>query len=162
MSEESPNILEFVDKILVAGAQSFVCNKATLGAANIGWIGSNFRKHFLNKREQDVPDAHLVVNNLIQPSLGDSILKKLGDEAETTLTYMINLITNQAHIEDGPLLIRERSTNIFPIRGLDNNLWAVRASSRPQRCYWEVEAHPICELPNRWHGKIRVFFRRDS
>jgi len=144
----------------VDGALRFVCDEATLKAANVGCMGENFKRIFLNKVEENIPDANLVASQLKKASLDAPILTDLGEKAETSLVYMFDLIKEQANSYPS-ILLTNSSANVFYIRDNDRNLWAVSVagSQGPGVLFWRIEASSLGNQ-QRWPAHCR-FFSRD-
>jgi len=154
--KEAKKLLCKVTTVKVSGTARFVA-KDHLKSANVGRRDSNFDHLFLNKVEENVPDATLMVSRLERVSLDVPILTKLGDKAETKLAYLFCLLEKQSKGEDGVLLINGYA-NIFYVRGTDGNLWAVGAFWDSDYGYWLVEANSR-EYPYRWNDGNQVFSR---
>lgn len=128
----------------------------------IGWLGDNFKKHFLNgvgKNEIDVPEAQLRVHKLRKGSVDGPIIKELGGEeiVETNLATMFEAMKKQGSGQTGDLLVNGYA-NIFYIRDDSGTLWAVDCYWRSGRRCWCVEARPIAR-PGGWAADYRVFSR---
>ncbi len=146
-SAKQPDLLKRVTTVAVSGAQRFVAAE-NLQEANVGWTGENFKRLFLNKIEENVSEAKLVVSRLERASLDAPILAELGGKAETSLSHMFDLLKKQANGEDG-ILLTNGYANIFYIRGADGNLWAVYARWFSVFHSWRVVARSV-EYPYRW------------
>lgn len=151
--KKTESIFTPVTTIKVKGAKGF-CLKGQLKYFNIGWIGENFKKNFLDKEETDIPDATLSIQKLVRDSFDKDILAELGDKAETKLVYVFNLIKNQLNGNAGPLLTNGNS-NVFYIRNKNNELWVVNVYWNSDYGYWGVGADPI-EDPYCWDAGSQV------
>lgn len=153
---KQPDLLKRIATVAASSAQRFVAAEH-LQEANVGWTGENFKALFLNKVEENVPEAKLVVSQLERASLDAPILAELGDKAEVKLSYLFSLLQKQSKGEDG-ILLTNGYANIFYIRGTDGELWAVYAYWLSCGRYWRVEARSV-EDPIRWSGGSQVFSR---
>lgn len=152
----SLSLLRRITTITTPAVQHFVA-KDCLKEVNVGWTGANFKKLFLDKIEENVPEAKLVVSRLERASLDAPILTELGSKAEVSLADLFDLLKKQSKGEDGALLTNGYA-NIFYVRGTDGNLWAVDASWRSGGRFWGVGAFSV-GLPSRWHGGSQLFSR---
>jgi hypothetical protein len=121
---------------------------------NIGWIGEDFKKNFLDKEETDIPDATLSIQKLVRDSFDKDILAELGDKAETKLVYVFNLIKNQLNGNAGPLLTNGNS-NVFYIRNKNNELWVVGVLWHSYDGCWNAHADPLKD-PCEWRAGYQV------
>lgn len=150
------NLLKQVATVQVAGAQTFYA-KDHIQAANIGYLGDNFKKFFLNKVEGSVVAGALVVYHLERQSLDAPIMTELGERATTSLAHFFELIKAQSKGEDGPLLVNG-SANISYILGDDGNVWGVFAFWSAGNGFWLVDARSVEDL-DRWSGGVQVLSR---
>lgn len=150
------NLLKRIATVTAGSAQRFVAAEH-LKEANVGWTGDNFKRLFLNKVEENVPEINLAVSRLERASLDTPILAELGDNAEVSLVYLFGLLKKQANGEDG-ILLTNGYANIFYTRDDEGVLWAVGAGWRS--CYrcWRVEARSVGD-PCRWGDGCQVFSR---
>ena len=149
-------LLKRVASVAVPAVQRFVAGDC-LKEANVGWTGDNFKRLFLDKIGENVPEANLAVSRLEEASLDAPILKELGDRAEVSLAHMFDLLKRQAHGEEG-ILLTNGYANIFYVHDRNNTLWAVSARWDSARRDWYVEAHSI-KNPNGWSDGHLVFSR---
>ena len=159
-SKYLPNkLLEPISTINVAGTSKFVArDHFKLGepeGVKIGYLGDNFKSHFLKKVEQNVPQAQLKSRKLKQSSLDPPIITALGDNHETYLAQLWELLKAQPKGESGTLLTNGYA-NIFYIRDADNILWAVSVYWDDDG--WNVDAYSV-DTPGRWDDGDRVFGR---
>ena len=157
MAVKEADLLRRITTVEVNGAEKFVANDQQLKAANVGWTGSNFRALFLNKAEENVGKATIVVHSLEKNSLDVAIMAELGTRVEIHLCQFFALIAKQSKGEAGPLLVNGYA-NIAYIRGNDGNLWAVYAYWRSACGYWHVYADSV-EYPREWHAGDQVLSR---
>jgi hypothetical protein len=135
-------LLSRITTAQVIGSQRFVCDKAALKKANIGWTGSNFDQHFLGMNEKNVDGANLAVHKLERNSLDSPIRTELGERERTAIAWMIQLIEAQKNGEKG-VLLTNGCANIFYIVGKDGNVWAVDAYWDSCSHYWRVGAGSV-------------------
>ena len=159
-SKYLPNkLLEPISTINVAGTSKFVArDHFKLGepeGVKIGYLGDNFKSHFLKKVEENVPQAQLKSRKLKQSSLDPPIITALGDNHETYLAQLWELLKAQPKGESGTLLTNGYA-NIFYIRDADNILWAVSVYWDDDG--WNVDAYSV-DTPGRWDDGDRVFGR---
>ncbi|MDO8495220.1 MAG: hypothetical protein Q7S32_01675 [bacterium] len=125
-------------------------------SVKIYFVGDNFKKVMLDKVESGIEATTLIVSKLEKASLDVPILSELGDRAETTLGQLYGLLMAQPNGEAGSLLTNGYA-NIFYIRGIDGNLWAVVADWS-SGSGWDVSAHSI-GFPRRWSAGHQVVSR---
>jgi len=159
-SKYLPNkLLEPISTINVAGTSKFVARDhfkpGEVEGVKIGYLSDNFKSHFLKKVEENVPQAQLKSRKLKQSSLDPPIITALGDNHETYLAQLWELLKAQPKGESGTLLTNGYA-NIFYIRDADNILWAVDMDWRDGS--WGVDAYSI-GYPGRWSGGDQVFGR---
>jgi hypothetical protein len=153
---KQPDLLKRITTITFPAVQRFVA-KDCLKSANVGWTGDNFDKLFLDKVEENVPEAKLAVSRLERASLDAPILTELGDKAETSLAYMFDLLKKQTKGEDGTLLTNGYA-NIAYICDKNGKLWSVRARWCSDYGCWDVEAYSVVS-PYRWRAGRQVLSR---
>ncbi len=154
--KKEPELLRLLKSVVVSGATKFVA-KDRLRSCNVGWTGHNFKKLFLEKVEENVPEAKLAVSWLERNSFDVPILTELGDKAEVKLSYLFDLLAKQSNGEDG-VLLTNGCANIFYVCGVDGNIWPVDAFWYSDVHSWFVEACSV-ELLDRWNGGFQIFFR---
>ena len=151
-------LLEFVSEIEVPGAEKFVTvdnfKKNNSEGVKFWYFGDNFQEHFLKKVEEGVESTTLKAYRLKEDSLDPPIIAALGDNHETKLLHLWELLKKQPKGEDGVLLTNGYA-NIFYIRAIDGTLWAVSADW-DGGYGWDVGAHSV-EDPNRWNADNQVF-----
>ena len=157
--------LELVYTIEVAGIVKFVAadhfkkDTSKKVAVAIGWLGDDFKSHFLGKIEENVPETILQVHCLTRDSLDKDIRAELTPETEeTTLTYLWDLLSKQPRGQKGTLLTDGRA-NVFYIRDAKGDLWAVSADRDSDYGYWGVDASSVA-IPDRWREGDQVFSRK--
>ena len=153
MSEKT-KLLELIATIELPSCEKFVA--ADEFRANYSdiklWMSENFQKKFLGKIEENVEAATLRIHKLLQGSRDPEII---GGQEETTLYHLFTLLMKQAGGESGLLLTNGRA-NIFFIRDINGELWAVymRWSSGD----WCLLAYPV-EDPDVWLDGFLFVFR---
>jgi len=161
-ASERPGLLRRIATTTATGVQRFVCDDEALKAANIGWTGKNFKAHFLDKVEEGVSDAVVVVHRLERASPDVPILAELGNRAEIQLAHFFALLQKQSKGEDGLLLVNGYA-NVAYIKGNDGSFWAVRAFWSSGYRDWFVEAYSVeaysVEDPSRWDDGRQVLSR---
>ncbi len=156
---KTSELLRQVVIVSVDGVKKFVAadhfKVGTVGSVRIAWLGNNFKQVMLDKVEESVSAATLVVHTLIKASLDAPIMVELSNRAETTLTRLWELLCKQPNGESGVLLTNGYA-NIFYVRGTDGNFWAVLA-------YWHSGGWLVyaCSVgyPRRWDAGSQVFSR---
>ena len=152
-------LLEPISTVNVAGTSKFVArDHFKLGepkGVKIGYLGDDFKSHFLKKVEENVPQAQLKSRKLKQSSLDPPIITALGDNHETYLAQLWELLKAQPKGESGTLLTNGYA-NIFYIRDADNILWAVRVYWGGDG--WDVDASSVGD-PYGWDDGDQVFGR---
>ena len=157
--KDSNELLEPISTVSVSAVSKFVARDhfklGEVEGVKIGYIGDSFKSHFLKKVEDNVPEAQLKVLRLKQYSLDPPIITALGDNHETYLAQLWELLKAQPKGENGTLLTNSYM-NIFYIRDTDNILWAVLVGWGGGS--WSVGADSI-DRPYGWRGGNRVFSR---
>jgi hypothetical protein len=138
-------------------ADRFRADTGPAAKVRIGWLGDNFKKHFLPKVEKNTPAANLAIATLAQASLDAPVLKELGTRAETALAHLWHLLSLQPQGQSGPLLVNG-CANIFYIKDTSGTLWAVRAGWDADYGDWHVEACSMSS-PSGWVAGRRVVSR---
>ena len=135
----------------------FVVDTSKKAKVKISFLGDNFRKNFLNKIEEAIPETILRHRELRKSSRDIPIINELGgdDKSETTLSEMFALMEKQPNGEDGHLLTNGYA-NVFYVRGHDGVLWSVY-------CYWYDDSWYVrtrsVDDPLEWNAGYRVFSR---
>ncbi len=150
------DLLKRIGTAEACGANKFVA-KDCLREANVGWTNEDFNRLFLNKVEENISEAKLTVSRLERASIDAQILTELGVKAEVLLAHVFDLLKKQAKGEDG-VLLTNGYWNVFYVRGMDDNLWAVSARWHSGFRCWSVEAYSV-ELPSRWNVGYQVLSR---
>lgn len=135
----------------------FTVNIAANLPVRIGYLGDNFKKHFLSKTEENVARAELTSFQLTKDSLDRDILAQLGDTAEISLAHLWYLLSLQPNGEPG-FLLTNGYANIFYIRDASGILWAVRADWDAGYGHWGVEAYSVSG-PDGWSAGRQVVSR---
>ncbi|MCC6934110.1 MAG: hypothetical protein IT406_00215 [Candidatus Yanofskybacteria bacterium] len=141
-----------------AASDHFKVGTSKKAAVRIGYLGDNFKKHFLAKVEVNVPATTLVFSTLTRSSLDAPILAELGTQAQTTLASLWECLKAQGHGQPGTLLTDGR-WNIFYISDANGNPWAVCASWHVGYGDWRVFAYSV-DYPGEWDGGGRVVSRK--
>ena len=150
------NLLKRVTTMSVSGPKKFVVSEH-LKEANVGWMGDNFNRVFLNFVEENVPDATLAVSRLERNSPDASILTELGDKAKTKLAHLFQLMEKQSKGEEGVLFVNGY-VNIVYVEDDNGTVWAVGAYWNPDHGYWLVSALSV-EVPYVWDAGDQVLSR---
>lgn len=148
-----PDLLKRLTEVSVSATEKFVA-RDHIKSANIGWMGSNFKKLFLDKIEEKVSAGELVISELKKDSLGAPIMSELGDKVETKLFHLIELIERQSNGQKETLLVNGYA-NVAYIKDDEGIFWAVCASWSDYYRYWDVEAFSV-EDPDRWDAGGQV------
>lgn len=154
-------LLGYVTSAQVGGAKkfyakkNFVVNTDPNAKVRIVWLGDNFKRHFLGKREVGIEGAVLKVHKLETVSLDAPIRAELGDRAEITLTHIWELLKGQPNGEKGVLLTNSYA-NIFYVRDAKGILWAVRMDWDGGG--WRVDDRSV-GCPGGWDAGGQVFSR---
>src|SRR3989338_911690 len=157
-ASERPGLLRRIATPTATGVQRFVCDDEALKAANIGWTGKNFKAHFLDKVEEGVSDAVVVVHRLERASPDVPILAELGNRAEIQLAHFFALLQKQSKGEDGLLLVNGGYANVAYIKGNNGSVWAVGACWDSGFQFWGVEALSF-GYPFWWRDGSQVLSR---
>jgi len=126
----------------------------------IAYLWDDFTNNFLDKIEEEVPEAELAVRKLDKNLLDKDIRAEIGaDKEETTLSQFWVLLKKQrsGKAEDGDLLVNGYA-NILYIKDAKGVLWAVLAGWRAGHGGWSVGASSVLG-PSGWGAGIRVVSR---
>lgn len=149
---KASNLLR-VAEVAVSATNRFVASDH-IKAANVGWMSDNFKRLFLNKVEENIPDAELVVSELKKASLDAPIMTELGERKKIALAHFFELLEKQSKGQAGLLL-----TNGYAIIGYiqdeEENFWAVNAHWRSDYRYWDVYAISVGCL-DEWNAGRQV------
>ncbi len=155
-------LLEFVTQVRADAVKQFIAADHFKAGQTINGVkyhssfGDNFNLHFLPKIEENVQAVDLQVHRLLRNSKDLGIRTEIGeDKEETNLAHLHHLLTLQGNGEKGVLLTNGYA-NIFYIRDMDGNLWAVGASWDDGG--WDLGAYSV-EYPNDWDAGRQVFSR---
>lgn len=165
-TEQAPvpgKLLELVKTISVPAitefraAEKFRPGETVDGVEISRSMGTNFRTHFLPKIEENVPATKIRVHKLLRNSKDLNIRAEIGEEnEETTLGQLWGSLKLQGCGQDGVLLAKYGFPNIFYIRDVEGNLWAVGV------CWfgdgWFLNAYSVGSQ-NEWFADFRVFSR---
>jgi hypothetical protein len=157
-------ILKYLKTVQLPAVKSLVAatkfKTGTHDGVKITWRGDNFKNHFLGINQYHTLAVKLRVHQLRQAAKDPAIIEALGGEGlvETTLAHLWAMLKQQGQGEDkdGGLLVN-CNANIFYIRDVDNQLWAVGCRWRAGYG-WDVEALPLA-YPYAWRAGARVFSR---
>lgn len=146
------DLLRRITEVAVSATKKFIA-KDHIKSVNVGYMNDNF-KLFLNKIEEDVPNAELVISELKKASLDAPIMTELGSKKRIFLAHFFELLEHQSKGQAGPLL-----TNGYAIVGYvqddEGNFWAVDARwDSIYRC-WCVYAYSV-DSPAEWRAGYRV------
>ena len=155
----SNRLLEPVSSSNVPAIKEFVAKEhfklGESAGVKISYLGDNFNDHFLKKREENITEVMLKSFKLTQASLSPPIITALGDNHETYLAQLWELLKLQPQGETG-ILLTNGYVNIFYIRDADGILWAVCV--RWFGDGWCVYAGSV-EDPYWWRAGDQVFGR---
>lgn len=147
------DILEYVATVKVSATNRFVASEH-IQAANIGYVGDNFKRLFLNKIEEDVPAAELVISKLKKTSLNDPIMTELGEKKKVFLAHFIELLEKQSKGQSDPLIVNGYA-NIVYIQDEKGNFWAVGARWHVDCLGWIINASSVA-TPWGWDAGSQV------
>lgn len=105
------DLLKRVSTVSVRATNRFVASDH-IQSANIGYMSDNFKRLFLNKVEENILDAELVVSELKKASLDAPIMTELGERKKIALAHFFELLEKQSKGQAGLLL-----TNGYAIIG---------------------------------------------
>ena len=152
------DLLRRVTEVVVRAVKKLVtADNFKIGIVGIVYLGDNFKSNFLGKVERNVQGTTLVVNHLEKSALDKDIRDELGsDKEEITLAHLFELLKKQSKGESGAFLTNGLA-NIFYVRDINGNLWAVLAVWRSGG--WDVRARSVT-YPSWWFDGRRVFSRK--
>ena len=152
--------LKYVREASVSGANRFVV-RDFVKEANIGNliteagkedIKSNFVKYFLDKVEENVRNARVLVYDLVEDSQDCLIMAQMHGRFKINLVHYLKLLKRQRDGRKG-VLLTDGGINIAYIKGTNEALWSISADWVGD--YWNLEANPVdCHLP--WPVGVRV------
>jgi len=151
--QEAAKLLKLITSVQVGAVKRFVA-KEHIKAANIGWMGDNFKAFFLDQVEENVEASSIAVHRLEKVSLDAPILAELGDRAVISLAHFFELVEKQSKGESGQLLVNGYA-NVAYVIGKNGNTWAVSAAWFDVYRYWYVRAYSL-ENPYRWPEGLQV------
>jgi hypothetical protein len=162
-SAHTTGLLKRIVTVTVSGVKKFVAVDH-IKAANVSYMGNDFKNFFLAKVEENVPEAKLVVSRLEGDALDAPILTALGDKAVVKLAHLFGLLNKQSKGEDG-VLLTNGDMNIFYVCGPDHNLWTVFVCWHRHVTGWYILATPASN-PGGWSNDLSnndfQLFSRDS
>ena len=136
-------------------AEHFVADGSGRVEVPIAWLGANFKRRFLTKREEPAAAGSLTAFDLRAATPNRAILAELGERAETKLADLWHLLQHQPAGEPG-LLLTNAYANIFYIGDADGVVWAVDVVWGGAG--WEMGATPLDD-PTRWRAGHQVVAR---
>lgn len=142
-----------VATVQVEAVERFVFSKHK-EAANIGYMGHNFKNHFGDLMEENVPAATIAVSRLEKDSVDRPILNQLGDKAEIKLAHFVTLLKRQSQGEEDDVLLTDGSWNVAYIRDARGEPWAVYALWLSR--YWQVDARLVGGGPGPWRAGRQI------
>ncbi len=156
LGELTFSLLKHVTSVSVPAIQETTLTEEFLKKEyNIGYIGNNFRRLFLDKRCKLVPAGSTAFHALQKDSLDPPIMDELGKKATIPLGQFFWHIRQQKNGQAGHLLTNNYMANIgyVEVGGEDGNgeVWAVGADWNPDRGYWSVGA---ARFPARIRGAL--------
>jgi len=155
-------VLKFVRSISVPAVSKFVASEAFGDDNSAGikfYLGGNFKTNFLGKIEENIPAAELNIHGLTKSSLDAPIRAELGAEhEETKLAHLYELLKKQARGEAGNLLV-SGYWNVFYMKDVAGNLWAVIARWNAGHREWYVSARSVTN-PSEWDAGSQVGSRK--
>lgn len=162
--EQVKKILKFVRTVSMPAVDKFVAAEAFGDNNRAGikfWLGDNFKTNFLGKTEWNVSASELAIYTLTKSSLDAPIRAELTSELEeTTLAHLYEMLKKQAHGESGDLLVNGW-WNVFYIKDVNGNVWAVGARWDAGDRGWSVSAYSVAD-PREWSAGYRVVSRKSS
>jgi hypothetical protein len=121
----------------------------TIDGIKVGWLGGNFKKHFLPKVEKDEVAAEtLTISKLLKGSKDPAIITALGGEEKV-----------ESKLAQFWEFLKTANRNLWYvgyIRDNQNTLWAVNALWNSDRL--SVEAGSL-GYPDDWHADTRFLSR---
>ncbi len=160
-SHDCPNqeqLLEKLGTIRVRATGRFVVKDhfaTNSKMVKLAYLGDNFREHLLAKVEESQAGVELCYSRLKNDSLDALILAELGNQAETTLASIWELLKKQPNGESGVLLTNSLA-NIFYVRDANGVLWAVDVYWKGGG--WRVFAGSF-KYPREWDEGCQAFSR---
>lgn len=136
--------------------EKFVEGK-TVDGVSIAWLGGNFKKNHLGKIEEDIPDAELKVQKLLQCARDlprddePGIIPELNGRQETTHAHFFQLLAHKQRMKDFSWIVGY-------IADENDVLSAVNANWSSDRGGWRVESRSV-ESPRRWRAVDQVVSR---
>ncbi len=153
------SILVYEDTVSVTAVKRFVAHEH-LVEANVGWMGDNFKKLFLDNVEENVPAGRVAIHALVESSLDPEIMVELGRARRVIhLSHFFQLMKKQAVGQAGPLMIND-NWNIAYCIGSDGNIWAVNACWYSFNRDWGVEGGSV-GYPREWCAGSQVLSQAD-
>jgi len=153
-------LLELITTVRVSGEKKFVAknnfNTINEDGVKIFDIYKNFLENFLDKVEENIPDAELKSHVLLKDSCDLNIIFELGKNYETRLAYIWSLMKLQPNGEDGVLLTNSYA-NVFYVRDIEGILWGVDVGWYSKG--WIVNAGSIGALDDKCLTGRQVFSR---
>ncbi len=141
-------LLESVASFKAPGAKEFIAKKKYVvdtgenARVRISYLGDNFKKVMLPKKEQDIAEGELKLKKLHTGSLDAPIIVELGGEKKAEIS-LCEFYETLAHKQ----AIRDFTWVVAYIRDVDGILWAVSAGWSGGG--WDVEARSVA-YPYGW------------
>lgn len=123
--------------------------------AKILWIGRNFRRHFLDKVEENVRPTEIGIHRLRRSAHDPSIIAGIGERFETQLAHVWWMLSRQPNGENGALALRG-VPNVFYVRAASGTLWAIDVVW--SGAGWEIGASAIDD-PRPWGAGRQIMSR---
>lgn len=115
-------LLRFIRPVSLPAISKFVAAEKfregeTVDGIKVGWLGSNFKTNFIEKKETAVPALEMREHELVTPSRDPAIITELGDEeqVETTLGQFWEFLKTADR----------KLVHVRHIRDINGVLWAV-------------------------------------
>ncbi len=137
----------------------FVVDTSDGAEVKIGYVGNNFKSWFLDKVEEPKGETRLSYHRLCKASPYGSILEELGDESDTTLADIWELLKLQPQGGGGVFLTNGGAT-VFDVPDINGVFRAVYVYWGRCGADWGVNAYSA-DLPFVWR-EGRRFFSRNS
>lgn len=117
---------------------------------NVGWIGDNFKEHFLGMEFEHTP-SEFEVTKLKKSMSEDQITKEIKPK-EVTLGQLLWFLDNAEKVTPDA---KDGYINLFRMRDRDGALWAVFADFDAGGGYWYADADSVGG-PDEWRAGGRV------
>ena len=154
-------LLEPLGTVIVPATDRFVVRDHFFAGnteVKIGYVDSKFTLFLLSKIEGPKEETELSYYRLNKASLNEPILKELGDESDTTLAAIWELLKLQPQGEDR-ILFTNTCANVFYVRDYDV-FWSVYIKWCRSTDHWNILTCSVND-PSSW-GKGVQFFSHNS